>query len=259
MIAGSVVLSFATSGTCEDVSVVPQPSEDGAGLKATVAQATTVPPGLLDFCQRTLGECQVPTVDASDRANAIGQARQAFWQDVFARPSRRATGPAAIHRPGRARGAVARIGSLDLGGLGMSDATRVLRGSPAWSRIVAVNGRLNREIRQTLDLRQYGTPDHWAIPASRYGTSPRGDCEDYVLAKRSRLIAEGIPASLLSIALAQTRYGEDHAVLLISTAEGDYVLDNLTDRIEHWTQSGLRWQSRQRPGDVLKWVDLRDM
>ncbi|TPP03698.1 transglutaminase-like cysteine peptidase [Rhizobium glycinendophyticum] len=63
--------------------------------------------------------------------------------------------------------------------------------------------------------------DVWSI-------NPRyGDCDDYVMTKRHRLIKAGIPASALRVAMVRTRWGEGHAVLLVKTDAGEYVLDNL--------------------------------
>ena len=43
------------------------------------------------------------------------------------------------------------------------------------------------------DSAQYGIPEHWE-PASG-----RGDCEDYALAKRARLLAAGWPADRMAL------------------------------------------------------------
>lgn len=65
-----------------------------------------------------------------------------------------------------------------------------------------------------------------------WSLNPRaGDCDDYVMTKRHRLIKAGLPASALRVAIVRTRTGEGHAVLLVATADGELVLDNLRRNI----------------------------
>ena len=120
-----------------------------------------------------------------------------------------------------------------------------------WALVNGVNRRVNRQILQMADDRQYGKADYWARPV---GPGARGDCEDYVLAKRRALIAEGVPAAALSIAIVETRWGESHAVLLIASEGGEYVLDNLTPWVSRWDRVNYVWRERQRPGNPFDWV-----
>ena len=68
-----------------------------------------------------------------------------------------------------------------------------------------------------------------------------GDCEDYALTKRSRLIRAGLPAGALRMATARTGRGELHAVLIVKTDKGDLVLDNIRKMIVLRGQSGYRY------------------
>lgn len=122
-----------------------------------------------------------------------------------------------------------------------------------WKQVRAVNRQVNRAIRHQADQKTYGAEDRWIVPENGRG---RGDCEDYVLTKRRALIAGGVPATALSIALVRTAWGEDHAVLLIATDEGDFVLDNLSPWISRWDQVDYEWLRRQAPGRVFDWVDM---
>jgi len=79
-----------------------------------------------------------------------------------------------------------------------------------------------------------GGKDVWTLDASS------GDCEDYVVTKRSRLIKMGLPPAALRIAYAKTRSGEGHAILIVKTSQGDFVLDNRTNAIKLKAQAGLR-------------------
>tara|TARA_R110002012_G_scaffold315261_1_gene528903 strand:+ start:14805 stop:15293 length:489 start_codon:yes stop_codon:yes gene_type:complete len=67
-----------------------------------------------------------------------------------------------------------------------------------------------------------------------------GDCEDYALTKRGRLIRMGYPPSALRMAIGHTQRGESHAVLVVKTMAGDFVLDNLTDRVLPSARANIR-------------------
>jgi predicted transglutaminase-like cysteine proteinase len=122
-----------------------------------------------------------------------------------------------------------------------------------WKAISDINRQVNRHIRSGSDARVYGVGDYWAVPN---GDRARGDCEDYVLAKRRALVRAGYPVGALSIAVVETRWGETHAVLLVATDRGDYVLDNLTGRISRWDEANYKWRERQAPGKTFEWVRM---
>lgn len=99
-----------------------------------------------------------------------------------------------------------------------------------------INTRVNRAITPVAD-----NSDVWSLnPTS-------GDCEDYVLSKRSALIRKGVPAGSLRIAYTHTRRGEPHAVLVVKTSEGDYVLDNLTNTVKTLRASGYNIRTMSSP------------
>lgn len=113
-----------------------------------------------------------------------------------------------------------------------------------------VNQAVNREVKKASDLDLYGMPEYWSLPRVIDGKM-YGDCEDYALEKRRRLIAAGVPESALSLAVAVTARGESHAVLMISLKGGDMVLDNLTPWATPWEDLNYRWVQRQVPGTAL--------
>lgn len=124
-----------------------------------------------------------------------------------------------------------------------------------WAQLNAVNRNTNRAIRHTPDAKQYGREDYWAIPTGR---GARGDCEDYVLAKRSALIEAGVSPDALSIAIVRTRWGELHAVLLVATDRGEMVLDNLSQWVRRWDTVDYDWLERQVGSDLLTWRTVVD-
>jgi predicted transglutaminase-like cysteine proteinase len=107
-----------------------------------------------------------------------------------------------------------------------------------------VNRDINRSMRPVRDRAGFG--DTWEIG----GTS--GDCEDFALTKRAHLIALGLPASSLRIALA-TVGGEPHAVLIARTHRGDYVLDNLRASILPWRATRQAFTMIQSAADPRIW------
>lgn len=117
-----------------------------------------------------------------------------------------------------------------------------------------VNQTVNREVKKASDLDLYGMPEYWSLPRLVDGKL-YGDCEDYALEKRRRLIAAGVPESALSLAVAVTARGESHAVLMISLKSGDMVLDNLTPWATPWEDLNYRWVQRQVPGTAL-WTTI---
>src|SRR3712207_5454982 len=108
------------------------------------------------------------------------------------------------------------------------------------SELRQINSHVNDTIVEVSDTDQYGREDVWTLPASG-----RGDCEDFALLKRKLLVQRGWPASALSIAVGTTSSGEAHAVLVVTTASGEYVLDNLTSSILPPAQTGHTFLARQ--------------
>lgn len=115
-----------------------------------------------------------------------------------------------------------------------------------FGELLTINSAVNREIRPVSDASQYGVRDRWRIGVSR------GDCEDYALEKRRRLIARGWPSSAVLIALGRTR-GQQHAVLIARTTEGDYVLDNLTGDVLPLTRAHISISQVQSPDNPRYW------
>lgn len=126
--------------------------------------------------------------------------------------------------------------------------------SPLSARETAkINTRINRSIRRMTDAELYGRADYWAGGGDKV---KQGDCEDYVMAKRHALINAGVPEDAVSIATVRTRYGELHAVLLVATATGEVVLDNLSPWVLPWNEAPYRWLDRQVGGSPTHWVHV---
>jgi predicted transglutaminase-like cysteine proteinase len=86
---------------------------------------------------------------------------------------------------------------------------------------------------------------------------PIGDCKDFAMTKRQRLIDAGWPTSALPTAIVRLPSGELHLVLVARTTQGDFVLDNLNSQIAPWTRVSYQWEKIQSTTDGVTWLDLR--
>lgn len=120
-------------------------------------------------------------------------------------------------------------------------------------KIAAINVSVNKSIKPLSDFDIFGKKEVWSYPVN--GT---GDCEDYVLEKRRRLKAAGIPLSNLLITVVRKRDGEGHAVLTVRTNRGDLILDNLSDEVKLWSHTGYKYLKRQATTHTGQWVSLRE-
>lgn len=120
-----------------------------------------------------------------------------------------------------------------------------------WKKVVAVNARVNRTIQPVNDIDLYGQDEVWTYP------DKAGDCEDYVLLKRRLLARAGVSLSNLLITVVRKPDGEGHAVLTVRTDRGDYILDNLTDAVRGFEDTGYRFLKRQSTTDTGRWVSIR--
>jgi predicted transglutaminase-like cysteine proteinase len=121
-----------------------------------------------------------------------------------------------------------------------------------WRKIASVNLAVNSSIEPMSDLDVYGKDEVWAYP---HGV---GDCEDYVLEKRRMLLDSGIPPSNLLITVVRKPDGEGHAVLTMRTDKGDFVLDNLSNSVRQWYETGYRYLKRQASDNAGRWVSIRE-
>jgi len=118
------------------------------------------------------------------------------------------------------------------------------------SELDALNRAVNREIAPATDLDIYGLAEFLTIPVTR------GDCEDYALLKRKRLIARGWPESALLLTVVRDEKGEGHAVLTARTVQGDFILDNKVDEVKSWNRTRYEFIMRQSYLNTMIWMSL---
>lgn len=120
-----------------------------------------------------------------------------------------------------------------------------------WRKIVSVNTSVNNAVKPVSDIDLYGVEEFWTLPVNG-----AGDCEEYVLEKQRELRKAGLAVSNLLITVLRRSNGEGHAVLTVRTDKGDYVLDNLNDKVVEWHKTDytyLKIQSSQNSG---RWVSI---
>lgn len=126
-----------------------------------------------------------------------------------------------------------------------------------WQEVVSINSRINSQVRPVTDFEFFGVEEHWTLPVSdEYGLV--GDCEDYVLAKQRELRARGWPAATLLPTVVRRKNGEGHAVLTVRTDRGDFILDNLTDEIRPWNETGYAFLKRVSAAHSGRWESIID-
>lgn len=111
-----------------------------------------------------------------------------------------------------------------------------------------VNHLVNASVRLINDSTQYGREEYWTLPSQR-----GGDCEDFVLLKKQMLFERGVNANDLMIATVLDLNRESHAVLVLRTAHGDYVLDSQHNRVKTWRATGYTFLKMQNPNAMGRW------
>ncbi len=121
-----------------------------------------------------------------------------------------------------------------------------------WAEMISVNNAVNNAVEPRTDMEIWGKEEVWSYP------SAVGDCEDYALEKRRRLIALGVPAGDLLMTVARQPNGDGHAVLTVRTSRGDFILDNLEAKVNLWSETPYTYLKRQSERHSGAWVSVDD-
>lgn len=122
-------------------------------------------------------------------------------------------------------------------------------GAAQMEQVIKINRAANAAIRPVSDLAQYHVAEKWALPTAR-----GGDCEDYALYKKAKLLKAGFSPDRLLLAAVLDRQGKSHAVLVLRTDGADLVLDNLRSSVKRWDETGYTFLRMQDPRDPQHWV-----
>ncbi|WP_201864285.1 transglutaminase-like cysteine peptidase [Microvirga soli] len=119
-----------------------------------------------------------------------------------------------------------------------------------WQTLNRINQQVNAGIKATTDKDHWGVEDVW-----NYAEDGYGDCEDYQLVKRKRLVEAGFPNRALRMTVVIDEEGAGHAVMMVRTTRGDFILDNKRNAILPWHKTGYIYVKRE--GDEGQaWVSL---
>jgi predicted transglutaminase-like cysteine proteinase len=129
----------------------------------------------------------------------------------------------------------------------------VVLSNRAWSDLNRINLWVNAHVKPMTDMDHWGVVERWNYPDDGYG-----DCEDYALQKRKMLMQEGWPREALLITVVRDQHGDGHAILTAKTDKGEYILDNETNDILLWSDTGYRFVKRQSQADPNVWISLGD-
>ncbi|CUX43110.1 MULTISPECIES: transglutaminase-like cysteine peptidase [Agrobacterium] len=121
-----------------------------------------------------------------------------------------------------------------------------------WKTMLDVNYTVNTTITPMTDMEIYGVEERWAYPTTV------GDCEDFVLLKRKMLMNKGFSPSNLLITVVLQPNGEGHAVLTVRTDRGDFVLDNMRNKVMNWSETEYTYLKRQDTANPGRWVKIQD-
>lgn len=121
-----------------------------------------------------------------------------------------------------------------------------------WKTILDINYTVNSSITPLTDMEIYGVEERWAYPRTV------GDCEDFALLKRKLLIDKGFDPSNLLLTVVLQPSGEGHAVLTVRTDHGDFILDNMRNKVLLWSDTEYTYLKRQSSTDPSRWVKLQD-
>ena len=124
---------------------------------------------------------------------------------------------------------------------------------PVWQILQRVNYLANVRVEPRTDEEVHGVAELWSYPTTE------GDCEDYVLYKQRELESRGLPASALLVTVVRQPNGDGHAVLTVRTNQGDFILDNLDDRVLAWDVTPYTYLKRQSQAHAGRWVTVEDV
>lgn len=91
--------------------------------------------------------------------------------------------------------------------------------------LTEVNNQVNASVTWTSDEDVWGEEDNWDFPC-QYHNHLFDDCDSFALLKLKLLLEKGLPSTPFMFVTGYDELGEGHAILVVSTTAGDFVLDN---------------------------------
>jgi predicted transglutaminase-like cysteine proteinase len=134
----------------------------------------------------------------------------------------------------------------------LSQPARILLSPQVWATLMQVNEHVNASILAVTDQDHWGVLDRWDFPDDGLG-----DCEDIQLLKRKLLVEAGLPQRAMRMTAVIDGQGQGHAVLMVLTDRGDFILDNKRKAILPWRRTGYDFIKREGTNSRA-WVALGD-
>src|SRR3954468_20439615 len=195
-------------------------------ITARLAQVGLITIAAFAFAQPSRGQALASLPQASAPALKVGEARPlAAWTEFCHRLPAECTVDA-------------------------TEPAEVALTAKVWQTITLTNRRVNGAIKPVTDQDHWGVADRWDLAEDGYG-----DCEDYQLLKRKLLVEAGFPRRAMRMTVVIDEKNEGHAVLMVRTDRGDIILDNKTDAVLPWFQTGYVFVKRESQ-DAVAWVSL---
>ena len=116
----------------------------------------------------------------------------------------------------------------------------------SYNDLHAFNSEMNKSIKYVPDVKKYQAREFWTT------ASGEGDCEDFALAKMTKLLELGWSQKDLRMAITV-----DHAVLVVRLDGEDYILDNATAYVWPTRMAKIELISIQKQGGSSEWVRYR--
>ncbi|QAY77491.1 transglutaminase-like cysteine peptidase [Sphingosinicella sp. BN140058] len=213
------------------------------------------PTGFLDLCLREPALCGLngtPAEMAALRQTvACMPPAGAAPTAIGGEPSAACTDPRRTSLTGNEHGANGATGAIAADGLPEPDREARTKGGWPMKMVRSINSHVNATVRQRTDRESFGVDEYWQ--PSGTGKRATGDCEDIALQKQQELIAAGLPAERLFLAVVFSSRLGLHTVLVVRGEDGDIVLDSATGAIRPWHKTGYSWLRVQSPEDKLSW------
>jgi predicted transglutaminase-like cysteine proteinase len=125
----------------------------------------------------------------------------------------------------------------------MTGSTVIEHGPDVLQVLNHVSSEVNAEFQCVSDWIMHGVEELWSYPWQGVG-----DCEDFALEKRRRLVTLGLPRAALTMAIVyHRRMLSPHTVLLVETTAGTFLVDNQVDDVLIWNETPYNFEMRERP------------
>ncbi len=105
-----------------------------------------------------------------------------------------------------------------------------------------INREVNASITYTAEVE-----DSWNVGVTK------GDCDDYTVTKRQKLIEAGVPRGAMRAAYVLPVDNVSHVFLVVSTVQGEFVLDNADDEVYELERAMITRLSIQDSANPRVW------